>query len=179
MNRKTKGLLFVIAMVVCLCMALTACGGEKKEEVKSGAAAPAAGSSANSVAVPESAPAGDEVVKEETKKEEIPFDVQETYSDQMAAGESMITQEGQNGEKEVTYEVTYVDGKEVNREVLDETVTKEPVAQIITYGTAQAAPQGAGGVYEVSREAVPSCADGSHGYYDITMSDGSHVYEEY
>ena len=177
MNRKAKGLFFVVAAIVCMSVALTACGGEKKEEPKSNSSATVP------AAVPESKPAVDtknEEVKEETKKEEIPFDVQEAYSDQMATGESVVTQEGQNGEKEVTYEVTYVDGKEVNREVLDETVTKEPVAQIVTYGTAQAAaPQGDGGVYEVSREAVPSCADGSHGYYDITMSDGSHVYEEY
>ena len=175
MNRKAKGLFLVVAAIVCMSMALTACGGQKQEEPKSSATVPAT--------VPESAPAADtkdEVVKEETKTEEVPFDVQEAYSDQMATGESVVTQEGQNGEKEVTYEVTYVDGKEVKREVLDETVTKEPVAQIVTYGTAQAtAPQGDGGVYEVSREAVPSCADGSHGYYDITMSDGSHVYEEY
>ena len=37
----------------------------------------------------------------------------------------------------------------------------------------------AGGVYEVSRTAVPNCADGSHGYYEINYSDGTVAYEEY
>ena len=175
MKKNAKKMFLVVAAVVCLCVVLSACG-QKKEEVPSSASVPA--SVPESVAAPDAK--GNEEVKEETATEEIPFDVQEAYSDQMATGESIISQEGQNGQKEVTYEVTYVDGKEVNREVIDETVTKEPVAQVITYGTAQAAaPQGDGGVYEVSRVAVPSCADGSHGYYEITMSDGSKKYEEY
>ena len=35
------------------------------------------------------------------------------------------------------------------------------------------------GRYEVSRVAYPNCADGSHGYYEITYSDGSVEYVEY
>lgn len=35
------------------------------------------------------------------------------------------------------------------------------------------------GVYEVSRTPVPNCDDGSHGYYEIQMSDGTMRYEEY
>ncbi|MBR3243092.1 MAG: DUF348 domain-containing protein, partial [Parasporobacterium sp.] len=40
-------------------------------------------------------------------------------------------------------------------------------------------PQQAAGRYEVSRVAYPNCADGSHGYYEITYSDGSVEYIEY
>ena len=36
-----------------------------------------------------------------------------------------------------------------------------------------------GGIYEVSRESVPTCADGTHGFTYITYSDGSVVVEEY
>lgn len=35
------------------------------------------------------------------------------------------------------------------------------------------------GRYEVSRVAYPNCADGSHGYYEVTYSDGSVEYIEY
>ena len=40
-------------------------------------------------------------------------------------------------------------------------------------------PQQPAGRYEVSRIAYPNCADGSHGYYEITYSDGSVEYIEY
>ena len=49
--------------------------------------------------------------KEEVKKEEIKFDIIEQTSTGMAAGTSEITQQGVNGEKEVTYKVKYVDVK--------------------------------------------------------------------
>ena len=40
-------------------------------------------------------------------------------------------------------------------------------------------PQQPAGRYEVSRIAYPNCADGSHGYYEVTYSDGSVEYIEY
>lgn len=175
-NGKTRRFFLAAAALICLCVALSACG-QKKEEVKSSASVP--------TSVPESVPAvpetKDTVEKEETVTEEIPFDVQEAYSEAMVTGESAVTQAGQNGQKEVTYKVTYEDGKEVNREVVNETVIAEPIAQIVTYGTGQAAPQqpAAGGVYEVNRVKVPGCADGSYGYYEIYMSDGTVQYEPY
>ena len=65
-----------------------------------------------------------------------------------------------------------VDGKEDSREKLDEKVIKEPVNEVILVGTKE-------GRYEVNRVAVPNCADGSHGYYEITYSDGTVEYVEY
>ena len=76
------------------------------------------------------------------------------------------------GEKESVYRVKMVDGKEESRELVDEVITKEPVDEVILVGTRE-------GRYEVSRVAVPNCADGSHGYYEITYSDGSKEYVEY
>ena len=122
------------------------------------------------------------VEKEEKVTEEIPFGVQEAYSEAMVTGTSAITQAGQNGQKEVTYKVTYVGKKEVNREVVSETVTAEPIAQVVTYGTGQAQaetqPQQQG-KYEINRVKVPGCADGSYGYYEIYYSDGTVEYEAY
>lgn len=54
----------------------------------------------------------------------------------------------------------------------------EPEPEVVVQQTTpmQTAPTG---VYEVSRTPVPNCADGSHGYYEIQMSDGTMRYEEY
>lgn len=74
--------------------------------------------------------------KEETEKESIGFETEEKQSDALYAGETQVTQEGAKGEKEITYKVKYVDGKEESREKISEEVTKEPVNQVVTIGTA-------------------------------------------
>ena len=138
--------------------------------------------------------------KEETKTEEVDYKTEEKYSDSLASGTSEVTQEGVKGEKEVTYKVKYVDGKEDSRESISEKVTKEPVNKIVTYGSASndsgsnesgsggsgsgdsgsggsgsgSSGQGSqGGVYEVSRTDNPDCDGSGHGYYHIVYSDGS------
>ena len=73
--------------------------------------------------------------KEETKTEEVDYKTEKKYSDSLASGSSEVTQEGVKGEKEVTYKVKYVDGKEDSRESINEKVTKEPVNKIVTYGS--------------------------------------------
>ncbi len=118
--------------------------------------------------------------EEVVEKEKIPYEKEKAYSANMYEGQSKVTQEGVNGRKEVTYKVTYADGKETAREVISEKVTREPVNEITTYGTAKyVQPTQPAGRYIVSQEAVPNCADGSHGYYVITYSDGSVEYKEY
>ena len=63
-------------------------------------------------------------IKEETVTEEIPYSSETQYSSSLAAGKTQVKQSGQNGSKEVTYRITYVDGKEESREAIDEKVTK-------------------------------------------------------
>ena len=53
----------------------------------------------------------------------------------MDEGSSQVAQKGEKGEKEVVYTVKYVDGKEISREKKSEKITKQPVKEIITYGT--------------------------------------------
>lgn len=113
--------------------------------------------------------------KEETVTETIDYETEEQYSSSMASGTSEVTQNGVEGEKEVTYKVKYVDGEEESREKVSEKVTKEPVNKIVTYGTKQAAPQKT----EVSRQNYPDCDGSGHGYYEITYSDGSTAIVEY
>lgn len=56
-------------------------------------------------------------MKQEKKKktEEIAFSVETQKSSSMYVGSSKVTREGVNGSKEVTYQITYVDGKEESR----------------------------------------------------------------
>ncbi|MBQ6336386.1 MAG: G5 domain-containing protein [Ruminococcus sp.] len=129
--------------------------------------------------------------KEVKETEKISFETEERYSDSISSGSSEVTQEGVDGEKEVTYKVKYVDGKEDSRKSVSEKVTKEPVNKIVTYGTSDdsgysdGGNQGGGsdstptGRTVVSRQQVPDCDGSGHGYYIITYSDGSEEYEEY
>ena len=130
--------------------------------------------------------------KEVKETEKISFETEERYSDSISSGSSEVTQEGVDGEKEVTYKVKYVDGKEDSRKSVSEKVTKEPVNKIVTYGTASddsgysdGGNQGGGsdstpaGRTVVSKQQVPDCDGSGHGYYIITYSDGSEEYEVY
>ena len=61
--------------------------------------------------------------KEVKETEKISFETEERYSDSISSGSSEVTQEGVDGEKEVTYKVKYVDGKEDSRKSVSEKVT--------------------------------------------------------
>ncbi|MCY3027292.1 N-acetylmuramoyl-L-alanine amidase [Aerococcus sp. JJEM-2022a] len=75
-----------------------------------------------------------------TQKVSIPFQTKYTDNNDYKAGSQKVLQKGENGEKTVTYEVTYQDGKEVNRQQIDEKVTKQPVDQIVQRGTKTPGP---------------------------------------
>ncbi|MCR5636620.1 MAG: ubiquitin-like domain-containing protein [Clostridiales bacterium] len=68
--------------------------------------------------------------KEVTKTKEIPFETISKNSKDVYIGDVQVTQYGEKGSKEVVYKVKYVDGKKDSKEVISETVTKEPVEQI-------------------------------------------------
>lgn len=56
-----------------------------------------------------------------------------------------IVQEGKEGEKKISTSVTYENGKEVDRKVLEETTFKKPVDKIIVQGTYPLMPISRGG----------------------------------
>lgn len=135
--------------------------------------------------------------KEETRTETVDYETEERYSDSLSEGESEVTQEGVEGEKEVVYKVKYVDGKESGSEKLSEKVTKEPVNKVVTYGTKQQEqaqpqqsyvqpdpqpdpePEQPAGKTVVNKVPVYNCDGSGHGYYEIYYSDGSVEYEEF
>lgn len=112
-------------------------------------------------------------VKERTEVEPIAFETEVTYSNSMLAGTSKITRNGVDGEKRVTYKVTYVDGKEESREVIQEEILKKAVNQVVCKGSK---PKGK---TVVSKERVDDCDGSGHGYYVITYSDGTVEYQDY
>ncbi len=97
----------------------------------------------------------------------------------MAKGQEEVSVKGENGQKEVTYKVTYVDGVEESREVVSETVTKEPINKVVKVGTKESSSSGGSGREIVSKKAFYDCDGSGHGYYEITYSDGSVEYEEF
>lgn len=82
--------------------------------------------------------------------------------------------------KTVTYEVTYVDGKETTRTVVSEKIVKNAVDAIVVYGTKKAAASsGGGGKSVASRVRVEDCDGSGHGYYIVTYTDGSVSYVDF
>ncbi len=69
-----------------------------------------------------------------TVTEEIPYESKERENKSLASGTKKLVQKGVPGEKSVHYKITYEDGIEVSRSVINETVTKEPVSQIREIG---------------------------------------------
>ena len=72
--------------------------------------------------------------KVEVSTESIPFETVEQTDPTLTKGQTMVLRAGQNGEQTVLTEVSTVNGQEV-RKVLERTVTKEAVPQIIAIGT--------------------------------------------
>lgn len=111
-------------------------------------------------------------VKRIAEREPIPYDTKTEYAGNMYEGETRKKQQGQDGEKEVIYEVTYVNGKEEHRSLVEEKVVKEPISSIIVKGTAARRRI-------VSRQPVYDCDGSGHGYYIITWSDGKVEYQDF
>lgn len=77
-------------------------------------------------------------VKTVTETEVIAYSTHTSTDDSMELGDYRIEVQGQNGEKEVTYEVTYVNGEEVNRKELSSKTTKNAVDEVKISGTKRA-----------------------------------------
>ncbi len=74
----------------------------------------------------------EEIVQEEQK---IPYQTLVKYNESLEHGITKVVQAGKDGSKEVTSKITFEDGIEVAREVVDEVVHQEAVNEIIEKGT--------------------------------------------
>ncbi|MBQ0079321.1 MAG: DUF348 domain-containing protein [Eubacterium sp.] len=78
------------------------------------------------------------VKKKETRTEKIKFKTEVVYVDTLKEGKRETVTEGKDGEAQVTYEVTYTDGKETKKKQLEKKVTKKAVTEVVNEGTAVA-----------------------------------------
>lgn len=72
---------------------------------------------------------------EETYTREIPFETIYCYDATLPLGTEVVLTEGAVGRVMCTASVRYMDGKEVSRTVLSETVTAQPVDALVAIGT--------------------------------------------
>lgn len=68
----------------------------------------------------------------------IPHPVSRCSDPTLPVGTEAVLTPGTDGEMRCTAEITYLDGQEASRQVLSETVTRQPVAEIIAVGTGSA-----------------------------------------
>lgn len=133
-------------------------------------------------------------VKVETVKEtvSIPYKVKNEYTSSMLKGKSKVKTNGANGSKEITYEMTYVDGKLTEKKKISEKVVKSAVDKVVLYGTKVQKTTAAATTVKsttkapsttaktvVSKEKVFDCDGSGNGYYIITYSDGSVEYQDF
>lgn len=74
------------------------------------------------------------VTRKVTVREPITFNIQRVDDPKLTQGVEKIKRKGKNGTKTFKYKVTYTDGKEVNRELISEKITKKPKDQIVRVG---------------------------------------------
>ncbi len=69
------------------------------------------------------------------EEQKIPFESVIKYNDTLEQGKTKVVQEGKAGLKEVKYKLTYEDGIEVEREVVDVVVHEKAVNEVVEKGT--------------------------------------------
>ncbi|SIR61420.1 G5 domain-containing protein [Microbacterium sp. RURRCA19A] len=95
------------------------------------------------------------VLREETVTAPIPFEKISIEDGTIPRGESRITTAGSDGEKTSVFRITTVDGVETARDLVSESVTREPVREVTSAGTYVAPPPAE----------APSSSDGCHPSY--------------
>lgn len=108
---------------------------EKKVETKQ-AVQPVATKAVKTVA-----PINEDKITKETEVvyEEIGFKSETKNDSSLEKGKKSVQTQGVKGAKEITIEVTYTNGKETSRKQVKETVTKNPVNEVILVGTKELA----------------------------------------
>ncbi len=111
----------------------------------------------------------------------IPFDVAYEESSGMYKGESTLKRAGVQGERFVKAEIILVNGKEVERNILEEKISKNPVGKIVVQGTKIPPPKIGSGTFvrPTSRGIVTSRYGGRwgrmHEGIDLGLPIGSQI----
>lgn len=109
-----------------------------------------------------------------TVREEIGFEEETVKDYNLAPGVREVRQLGEVGVKELVYEALYVEGTEVSRELVSETVVREPVKRIVAVGVSEIERKPLTAAMGRNRYTVRK-ADGTvverqETYYDLDMS---------
>jgi resuscitation-promoting factor RpfB len=75
-----------------------------------------------------------------TEVQELPFATRRVNDAALPKGTEKVRTAGVPGEKTLTYEVTVTGGVESERLLVSETITKQPVTQVVAVGTKQQPP---------------------------------------
>jgi uncharacterized protein YabE (DUF348 family) len=104
-------------------------------------------------------------VKTETieEKESIDFKTVTTNDKNVLKSEKKVSQNGVKGEKSISIDVTYENGKEVARKVVKETIVKKPKNKVIVQGTMSPKTISRGGLPEESTKVVNVSATNTSG----------------
>lgn len=78
--------------------------------------------------------------REVVATERIAFSSTTVEDGALAQGQTVVTTEGRDGERTLTYRVTELDGVEIERELISDVVTAEPVTHVTSIGTYVAPP---------------------------------------
>jgi len=74
-------------------------------------------------------------IEKKTVTEKVKFKTIEKDDTTMAEGKTKVLKEGKNGKDKVTYEITYIDGKEAKKKELSRKTLEKPVNKVVANGT--------------------------------------------
>lgn len=103
-------------------------------------------------------------IKTVTETETISYDTETISDSDLEVGETRTETTGVDGEKSVTYEVTYVNGEAQSKTEVSSTVTKEPVTEVIYVGT-KTASVSSNGVESYNGYTLGQTISGKYTYY--------------
>ena len=87
------------------------------------------------------------VTEKRTYDQTIEYEVEEKKTDELYRGTTRIERKGENGSSHIVEETVYVNGEVSDNRVISKEVTKEPVAKIVSVGTAKTPPTTGTGTY--------------------------------
>ena len=76
-----------------------------------------------------------------TETQSIPYEIKIEKDNELSKGKTLVKQEGKEGKREYVYKLVYHDGKEINKELVKEYISMDPVDRIIQEGTKEKAIQ--------------------------------------
>lgn len=124
-----------------------------------------------------------------TSTEIIAFDVVTNTDSKLARGESVVKEQGSDGEKQVTYSYLQKNGKDISKQIINEKVIKSPVSQVVDKGpsstpvsVAYSLSRGSGSTSGIAwplKGSINSYYGSRHGSFHTGLDIGGDVGEPY